>query len=97
MNQINITIPPNAPIGSAVSLQVMSADGKVLEYSSSDDRDPVKLASLSLIRKLSRDSEWHRGLDNVSPSVGREFLGGCWPTKRGQFFRPVGAKARCAL
>jgi len=30
VNQINITIPTNAPTGNAVPLQVMSADGKVL-------------------------------------------------------------------
>jgi len=30
VNQINITIPANAPTGDAVPLQVMSADGRVL-------------------------------------------------------------------
>lgn len=33
VNQINITIPLNAPTGNAVPLQVMSADGKVLSTS----------------------------------------------------------------
>jgi len=30
LNQINFTIPANAPTGNAVPLQVMSADGTIL-------------------------------------------------------------------